>query len=208
MSSQIRLMVLLASLVPLIAGGCSILPTSGGGKPMQTFTLNTDLTQIGRAAQATGKVLRVSAPNAHAGYENRSMAYSRRSHELSYYAFNEWVDTPSRLLRSELARALERSGAFTVIAGTKGVYADLRLDTEIVALYQDYRTSPAHAWIVLRVQLIDLRAQKVLATRQFEHSEVMADETPYDGVEAINSGLSTVLPELVEFSIRTSAGVH
>ena len=93
-------------------------------------------------------VLAVTMPRARPGFDTPRMAYLRQPHELDYFVTSRWVDTPSRMLGPLLAQALEQTGSFRAIVQTPGVIpADIRLDTELIRMQQEFRTQPS------RVQL-------------------------------------------------------
>jgi ABC-type uncharacterized transport system auxiliary subunit len=56
--------------------------------------------------------------------------------------------------------------------------------------------------VVLRAQLTDVIAAKVIATRTFETASPAAAETPQAGVAAINVALGKVLSEVAAFSAQ------
>lgn len=145
-------------------------------------------------------VLAVNEPHARPGFDTRRMAYTRRPYEIEYFARNQWVDAPARMLAPILLSTMERSGLFrSVVAASSGLDADLRLDTELVRLEQDFATTPSRVRITLRAQLVDLRRGKVLATRTFDGTEPASADDPYGGVAAANKVLATMLPQITAF---------
>ena len=95
-------------------------------------------------------VLAVDPPRARPGFATPQMAYVRQPHKLDYYAKNRWVDTPSRMLAPLLAQALAQGGGFRAVVQTpSSVAADLRLDTELIRLQQDFATQPSQARLTL-----------------------------------------------------------
>ena len=48
------------------------------------------------------------APHAAAGYDSQHIIYVRQPHKLEYFAHNEWVDPPARMLAPLIVAALER----------------------------------------------------------------------------------------------------
>ncbi|MDP2784444.1 MAG: ABC-type transport auxiliary lipoprotein family protein, partial [Sulfurimicrobium sp.] len=99
-----------------------------------------------------------------------------------------------------LIQAAESSGAFgAVVTPRSGVVAQLRLESEIVRLQQEFMGAPSRVHFTLRVQLIDVAARKVLATREFDVTENAPSEDPYGGVLASNRAVSRVLDEVSAF---------
>lgn len=151
-------------------------------------------------------VLAVETPHARAGYDTARMVYVRQPHKLEYYAKNRWVDTPARMLAPLLVQALAQSGAFNaVVQSSNRIGADLRLDTELVRLQQDFSTQPSRVQLSLRAQLIDTRSNRVLALRELEETEIAPSEDAYGGVMAANTALQRLLDQLVAFC-HTASG--
>ena len=147
-------------------------------------------------------VLEVAAPRAGPGFDTVRMAWVRRAYELDYFAAHRWVDTPSRMLGPLLVGALEQSGGFRAVTQAQGaVRADLRLDSEIVRLQQDFSVQPSREELALRVQLTDVRERRVIATRLFEEVEDAPSDDPVGGVIAANAALQRLLQQVADFCI-------
>lgn len=54
--------------------------------------------QSGPRAAVTGPTLIVSPPHAAAGFDSQRIMYLRQADQLEYFAHNEWIDTPARML--------------------------------------------------------------------------------------------------------------
>lgn len=159
------------------------------------------------AATSAGPVLLVSPPGVRAGLDSRRIAYVQRPFELSYFARSEWADTPARMLQPLLVQSLEESGAFqAVVAGPSPAAADLRLETEVLALHQEFLSTPSVARVALRAHVVDLASRRVVATDTFEAVEPADSADPYGGVVATNRALGRVLAELTAFASRLGRG--
>ena len=151
-------------------------------------------------------VLAVESPSARPGFDTPQIAYVRVAHKLDYYAKNRWADTPSRMLAPLLVQALEQSGSFRAVLRTSNpIPADLRLDTELIRLQQDFTTQPSRVELTLRAQLYDVKGRQVLAVREFDAVENAASEDAYGGVIAANRALARVLGQLTDFCVAESA---
>lgn len=152
-------------------------------------------------------VLAVSVPRARAGYDTAQMAFVRETYEVEYFAKSRWADTPSRMLAPLLVQALEQAGGFrAVVQAPNAVPADLRLDTELVRLQQNFATRPPQVELALRAQLVDVRSRRVLATAEFEEVEAATREDAYGGVIAANRALQRLLARLADFVAAQSGG--
>jgi cholesterol transport system auxiliary component len=196
----------LALVVPLaLLGGCAELAP----KPLPDPNLHVLAAgRVPKAAPGTRNlVLEVSVPRASPGFDTPRMVYVRKAYELDYFADNRWADAPARMLGPLLTQALERSGGFrTVVQAPTVVPADVRVNAELIRLQQNFAIRPSRAELALRVQLVDVRARRVLATRLLEETESASSEDAYGGVAAANAALERVLTQVVDFCFAETAG--
>jgi cholesterol transport system auxiliary component len=184
---------------------CALFPGQAVREPVRTYVLAAGEPAVRAAAQGQGPRVLVSLPQAWPGYDSSRIAYVKRPEEMNYYAYSEWVDTPSRLIAPLLVRALERSGRFgAVLFTSSSAVADLRLDTELVSLQQEFYTYPSQGRVILRAQLINLTTGRVLRTQTFQAVTPAATEDPYGGVRALSQSLRRVLNEIVAFCIESA----
>lgn len=190
----------------LAISGCSLLkPTS---KPVTSFysldrgAVSTPVKSLAPPASLAGASLTliISPPRAAAGFDSSRIIYVRQAHKMEYFAQSEWVDPPARMLGPLMASALERSGAFRAVVLTPGsASGDLRLDTEIIRLQQDFSTHPSRVNFVLRAYLVDDKTRQVVAWREFDQSLEAGSEDAPGGVVAANRVVQKVLEELSVF---------
>ena len=159
-------------------------------------------------AAASAPTLVISPPRAAAGFDSQRIIYLRDPYRLEYFANSEWVDPPARMLGPLLVSALERSGAFRAVIQTPGsASGDLRLDTQIIRLQQEFQTQPSHARFTLRAYLVDDKTRRVLAWREFEADVAATSDDPYGGVVAANKAVQTVLTDLSAFCAEAVRGI-
>jgi cholesterol transport system auxiliary component len=193
--------ILLAVSLALAMGACSPLQPMKQ-EPPKTYALEPQIPAAGLHAEARRSIV-VSVPRTSPGYDSPRMAYVRKPHQIEYFAHNEWVDSPTRMLGPLLVQALDRSGAFkSVTLAPSRAAADLRLETEIVRLQQEFNGGPSRIHLTVRAQLIDVPHAVVLATREFDAFEVAPENTPYGGVLAANRAFSRVLTQIAEFCAK------
>jgi cholesterol transport system auxiliary component len=161
-----------------------------------------------RVATATAApTLIVNPPHAAAGFDSQRIIYVRERHKLEYFAHSEWVDPPARMLGPLLVAAIETTGAFRAVVLTPGAaMGELRLDTEIIRLQHEFQTSPSRVRFTLRAYLVDDKARRVLAWREFDSEVAATSEDPYGGVVAANRAVQTVLKDLSAFCAETARG--
>lgn len=187
----------------MLFSGCTGFQASQSNSP-RLYVL--DARPAIKAAQAKRDlVLAVSAPRAWPGFDTPQMAYLRQPHALDYFAVNRWADTPSHMLEPLLAQALEQTKSFRAIVRAPGpVSADIRLETELIRLQQDFQTQPSRVQITLRTQLIDVVGKRIIAVKVFEGAENATSDDAYGGVVAANRLLQQILGELADFCVNAS----
>jgi cholesterol transport system auxiliary component len=181
-------------------GGCaSLLPPPP--MPDQVFVLEaTPPAKITPPNTPPRAVLAVSVPRARAGYDSAQMVWVRQAHGLETYARHRWANTPAHMLTPILVQTLDHSGAFhAVVQAPSSVAANLRLDTEIVRLHQDFSVQPSRVHFTLAVQLVDIPSRRIIASTHLEESEASATEDAYGGVRAANRALERLLPKITAF---------
>lgn len=195
-----------ALLLLLSLAGCTSLQQRSEG--VNSYMLDATFASAAPPASHAAPLL-VASPREAAGFATARMGYVKTPHQLEYFARNRWVDTPGKMLAPLLVRALEAQGGFTtVIQGPSRIRGDLRLETEIVRLQQEFLTTPSRVHFTLRVQLIDVPAGKVLATREFDAVEAATSDDPYGGVIAANHAVQRVLSEVARFCSEHVAPVR
>ncbi len=192
--NRIKNGIVIAALAAL--GGCNALQPVQRAQP-DTYVLDAQFQPA--AAQGT-LTLAVARPRESAGYDSARMAYVKKLHELDYFSRNQWVDTPGKMLAPLLVRALEAGGAFRAVVPSPGAAAgQLRLETDIVRLQQEFLTTPSRVRFTLRAQLIDVPGRRVIATREFDILENAPSDDPYGGVLAANRAVRRALDATAEF---------
>lgn len=159
-----------------------------------------------RAAAAAKPTLLVNPPRAAAGFDTRHIVYLRQPHQIEYFAYSQWVDTPAQMLAPLIARAIERSGAFdAVLLAPTAAAGEMRLDTEVVRLQQDFGITPSQVRFTLRAVLLDSRTRRVIAVREFDASVPAPSDDAPGGVAAANLAVQRVLAELAAFAAKAAA---
>lgn len=166
----------------------------------------------------------VNMPKANAGFDTRRMMYTRLPHQLEYFAKNEWVDTPARMLQPLLVSIIEKTDGFkAVLPKYSSVKSDIRLESEIVQLIQIFNiniinkipsnrklntSKPSQVQFTLRATLIDNVSNKVIASREFDEIVDAKSDDPIGGVLAANEAVNTVLEKLSRFTQDATFAWH
>lgn len=189
-----------ALLLALTLSACSLAPRET--EATHTYLLNPDISSKTFSADLEKHdtaTLLINLPKPQAGFDTTRMAYLLRPYEVSYYAFNRWGDTPSRMLAGLLVQTMERTGLWrAVVQAPSAVRADYRLDCDNLVLEQQF-FSPSRVLVALRAQLIDVKQQRVIGTRDFEVFQTAPTEDAYGGVVAANQAVGKLLGELAEW---------
>lgn len=148
----------------------------------------------------------VNPPHAAAGFDSKRIIYVREPHQLEYFAHSEWVDTPARMIVPLIVAAVENSGAFRAVVLTpSAATGDLRLDTEIMRLQQDFSRQPSQVRFTLRAYIVDNTTRQVLAQGEFDATVPAAGDDPRSGVRAANRAVHEVLESLAGFCSESAS---
>ncbi|MEZ4334115.1 MAG: ABC-type transport auxiliary lipoprotein family protein [Myxococcota bacterium] len=196
-----------------LLAGCRVLPGQPAPAP-RFFTLQPDFAravatpaEAERAGSVEATAILVAPPDARPGFDGRRMAYVQRPFELRYFARHQWVEPPARLLEPLVAVALERGGAFRAVSSGALVDPTLRLETEIVALQQEFDATPSRVRFVLAARLVDRGAARLVASTELEALEPAESADPYGGVVAANRAVGRVLEALAAWCTAEADGV-
>ena len=177
-----------------------------------TYRLNPEGSAASTKASTTFPYsLQVVAPRSGAGFDTSMIAYRQQPYRLDYYTQSRWVDHPATMLGERITHALEQSGTYRVIlAPGVALPSDLRLATELVALEQVFSadTTPpsgsSKVRFVLRMQLIDSKNARVLASGRIELDHPAPSADAQGAVTAANQTLRDALPKIVQFCVENT----
>ena len=185
----------------LFMSACSLGPTETTAP--RTYFLKPEISwknPHGFGERIGTAVLLISQPKPQAGFDTPRMAYLLRPYEINYYAFNQWAETPARMLQQIMAENLDKTGLWRAVLQTPGVVpAQYRLDCDNLVLEQQFYSGPSRVRLALRAQLIDSRKQAILATRYFDVVESAASDDAYGGVQAANRASAKIIVDMAEW---------
>ncbi|MCK5717379.1 MAG: membrane integrity-associated transporter subunit PqiC [Thiomargarita sp.] len=170
-------------------------------KKTKLYLLNGSWEKIIIPASDTGKTLLISTPTAAPGFDTTVLMYSKGGYELSYYTDAKWVDTPARMLLPLIVHRLETTRLFKAVLSDaiSPIFAELRLDTEILRLQHYRKTYPYPLRFVLRAQLLDLTERTVIATQVFKIKTNAPSDNAEGGMFAAKDAVALMLNELENF---------
>ena len=193
----------------LLLCGCGAIKPGGVPQPnVYSFAGAPDSTappQPALRAANAAPTLIVTPPHAAAGFDSPRIMYLRQTDKLEYFAHNEWVDTPARMLAPMIVTAVGTSGAYRAVVITPSpASGEMRLDTEILRLQHEFLGSQSRVRFTLRAYLVESATRQVIASRDFEAVIPAASGDPHGGVVAAKLAVRSVLGELATFCAETA----
>lgn len=196
---------LAAALGLALTTGCSgLLPK--GTAPPRVYSLDAARSPGPTTAPVeAAPTLIINPTRAAPGFDSQHIVYVRTAHQLEHFARSDWVDTPARMLAPLIVSAVETTGGFRATGlATSGIAGDLRLDTEVLRLQQEFGDGPSRVRFTLRATLTDNATRQVMSWREFEETVRSESEDPYGGVVAANRAVQLVMQRLAGFCTQAS----
>lgn len=174
---------------------CSLLR----GKPIQEYRLDNPSKITLRRAPTSQSIL-VSKPLAASGYGNNDMRYTKKPYELASFANSSWINPPADMLETLLVESLQNSKYFhAVVRAPFSGITNLRLDTQLLMLRQNFISKPSRVDIVINANLVSEKNNKVIRSRRFQAHETAPEDSPYGGVLAANKAINRIMKQIVRF---------
>lgn len=192
-----KLTVVLVSLSALMLIGCSPVKVSVSNQYQLSAYSSKSL-----AKKTMPFTLLVTTPDAAAKYQTEQMLYIKKPYELEAFAKNAWVSPPADMLYPLILQSLQRTNFFQAV--TSNAYtlgADYRLDTQLLALDQNFLKKPSAIEFSVKMVLTHVSDNKVLASRIINLQIPCPNDTPYGGVIAANRATQQFTAILVHFVI-------
>lgn len=192
----------------VLASGCSLPGRIESPAPRVYLLEDSANGSLADDAELPGCLtLRVAPPRAAPGFDTARMAYSEKLAELSYFAWHRWADTPARMLAMLIEQRLDARNLFEqVLADTRDVSTDLRLEVQHLRLLQRVRGDSSEIHLSAKLRLVDLDRRHVLGQRAVQVAVPAAAATPTAGVEAAQRATGQFLDSLEQFVASTAAG--
>ncbi len=209
-TSSLRYPALLTIIMCLILASCSM-PGTSQKQARESYLLEgtgtADLRVSGQAESCL--TLRVATPVSAPGYSTNRMAYTTQASRLDYFAYHQWADTPARMIASLIETRLDSSKIFeAVVSGSADIRTDLRLDSELLQLRQDFNSKNSTLKLTIKVKLIDVATRSLLRSTTFKYTEPVNEKNPESGVEAANHAADKFMSELEDFLAQSTVSVE
>lgn len=144
--------------------------------------------------------LRVSQPESAPGFNTVRMAYRIEPNRMDYFAYHEWVATPARMMASLIETRLDESGLFgAIVAGSSDIRTDLRLDSEVLSLQQEFEDGTSNVTLAVKVNLVKVSNRSLINSRTFSYRVAADEQNAEAGVVAANLATERFLDDLARF---------
>jgi len=185
----------------LVLGGCAL---ALDGTPPQTYDLIAPEVSATRG-QPLPIQLVVRTPSTVRALDTERILVRPANERISYYPNSAWSDRLPRLVRARLTEALEDSGHFrAVFTEDDRVTSSYSLQTAIRAFEMSVNGKPPESHVVISAKIVDERAGKVIASRQFESRIRAGSDSVSEGVAAITTAFHDVSQELLRWMTNGS----
>ncbi|HEX4505515.1 MAG TPA: ABC-type transport auxiliary lipoprotein family protein [Alphaproteobacteria bacterium] len=188
-------------LLALALTGCSasgLLAPSGAAPKI--YTLSAPKEVASSAPQANWQLL-IAMPGGVANLNTTRIAIIPAPSRMDYYADVTWADRPPAMLQELLLQSFDRSGRIAAVQRQSGgLKSDFLLTTEIEDFEVDNASGEPNAHIRVAARLVRNRDRTIVAARNFEAA--VPSGTSFDGaIAAFDSGLQSVLPQMVDWTL-------
>lgn len=184
----------------------TMLMLNTGCSPVKTQASNQyklDMFSSKKVARSTSTSILISQPDAMAGYQTEQMLYTDKPFELSAFVTSTWISSPANMLYPLIIQSLQKSHYFyAVAAGPDADKTDYRLDTQVIALQQNFIVKPSTVDLKIQVVLTHVSDNRVVASRMFTQCVPCPANTPYGGVIAANKATFAFTAALNNFVIK------
>ena len=147
--------------------------------------------------------LLVTQPSANPGYQSDEIIYVNKPLQLNNYTKNVWVAPPTQLLLPLLVESLRNTNYFHAVMSPPYVGdADLRLETNLITLQQEFFAKHSQVRMTLQATLINNLSNKILASQTFSKIVASTALSPYGGVMATDQATEMLMQEITAFVIK------
>src|SRR5207244_1666649 len=128
-----------------------------------------------------------------------------KPYQLAYFSKNSWIANPADQFTALITHALQQSNYFKAVVATPFIgTTDLKLNTHLYTLQQNFLFNPSREQIVLAAQLVNAHTGKIIASKTFSYSISTISNDPYSGVVAANKAVRLMLRSLVSFVVSSN----
>lgn len=189
------------TVIGLLISACG-LPGNQKSAQKEVFILQAEQisSRPGNLASRPCLSLRIRQPESAPGLDTARMAYRTDSNRIDYFAYNEWVASPARMMAALMEARLDESGMFgSIVSGSSDIRTDLRLDSHVLSLYQDFTGETGAALLSVKVNLIDVSGRTLMNSETFSYRVPANERNAESGAVAANQAAGRFLDDLTNF---------
>lgn len=193
---RVRFLILAIGCFMLLSS-CSLLSPA---KPAQNTYVLGNMPEYIPTKRTHSFNLMVMFPETSSAYNTTQMAYNIKPYEIAYFSRNSWIGTPAQMLQPLIVQTMARTHYFHAVVSPSFVgHYDYVLTTQILKLQENFLYFPPCYELKLRVQLIKMATNQILAAKDISISEPVPEATPYGGVIAANRATAKALAIMAVF---------
>jgi ABC-type uncharacterized transport system auxiliary subunit len=203
----VKRLVATAAAAALLAG-CISVSVGNADVPAMTYYVLADARPSPPVSPTAGASARLAIQGigADAFAESTAIVYSRRSGERAFYQFASWTDRPSQRLAQLAQQRLQARGKFAAITLLgQPVSSDWLLSLTVEEIFHDVGTTPGHAQLALRAELILRHERRSVAQRTFTAAPPVAEAAAPAAVAAFALATADVFDSLADWVEATVA---
>ena len=184
----------------LVLTGCvSVLPETA--PPAPRYTIGAATPTVTRDMPVSWS-LAIADPSSSQLYNTVKVPITREKNRFEFFAGTEWVDRVPVLFQRALVRSFENTDQIVNVGDFSALpVGDYVLKTDIRAFHADYTQADQIAQVQIFARL-SLPDGTIAASRVFDASSVSADATLSSTMAAFDTGLDTVLGEIVQWTFE------
>ncbi|MDF1757382.1 MAG: ABC-type transport auxiliary lipoprotein family protein [Legionellaceae bacterium] len=153
--------------------------------------------------KTSSNTILISAPQAVAGYETEQMLYTDKPYQLSSFVNNSWISPPAGMLTALMVQSLQHSNYFYAVAsGPDADKTDYRLDSQLIALHQNFLMNPSVIEFGIQVVLTHIEDARVVGSKTFTNRMPCPSKNPYGGVIAANNAVKAFTKTLANYVVH------
>jgi cholesterol transport system auxiliary component len=197
MQSNYQTRLVFITSIFLFLCGCTVLTPIN--TPNDNIYVLNNIPKVEQDIASQPHILLVTPTQANPILNTNEMAYTTKPYQISFFAFNHWADTPSKMLEAALIETLQNTHHFRAVVSSPfvGQYQYV-LNTQLLDLQQDFQHKPSIIHFTLRMQLLNAHTNQTLVSKEISFDEPTSHDTPYGGVLASNQVLAKALAKIAE----------
>jgi cholesterol transport system auxiliary component len=181
-----------------LLSGCTTTKPSITEYTVKAEVLKTE----GSAVGCKDKSLKIAQAFSSSSLMSLKMDYAQSNNKVFSYFEAEWNESPNHFITSQILQNIKDSKLFKSVQVSKSRSKNswiLEINIEDFMQYYSEDYSESNANVVLGLTLIDLKTNEVIATETFNSKVKSKTLDAEGGVEALNSALSNILSQNIEW---------